>query len=458
MQISKFLRMIFHLLLKQIQKFQKFLRVVFLPVLSPLIKRETKLLFIVALFFPIIFFPPVIGIFSYLLPHFSLSLIPNVSFCFILWFAVFYPSFSLYMVFLNNLLEYKKREGHSYSIKNILLDILKIKHENINDVIILLSILLMLIYVYFLISVFLLPMHPFVYLYVIIVIGLILYMFGLLTFAGFQDKKAGILLLSIIATFAISLSPFVVRRSTLHINTQEIAFKLIIPIFASILASILAGIINYMQKKTHIYKIRKWEKWSIFFDDRLLVAILITVFPTIFIFSLFSIGVLVLLFGKEIVYFSIKTVLIGILAILFISLSVQLLSSFWFLRDFPKTLLTFFSSWKEFFDCYYGNDTHTISDENLNRLIKIKGECMGISFNREYEDHPFFEQSFWLKLIDREELIEVIRFKEILPIKKSVWEGDKIIAIGFPRKIYDNQEKDFRYIFEAHYIETITNQ
>jgi len=192
-------------------------------------------------------------------------------------------------------------------------------------------------------------MHPFVYLYVIIVIGLILYMFGLLTFAGFQDKKAGILLLSIIATFAISLSPFVVRRSTLHINTQEIAFKLIIPIFASI----LAGIINYMQKKTHIYKIRKWEKWSIFFDDRLLVAILITVFPTIFIFSLFSIGVLVLLFGKEIVYFSIKTVLIGILAILFISLSVQLLSSFWFLRDFPKTLLTFFSSWKEFFDCYY---------------------------------------------------------------------------------------------------------
>jgi len=83
---------------------------------------------------------------------------------------------------------------------------------------------------------------------------------------------------------------------------------------------------------------------------------------------------------------------------------------------------------------------------------------MGISFNREYEDHPFFEQSFWLKLIDREELIEVIRFKEILPIKKFVWEGDRLIAIGFPIKIYDDREKDFRYIFEAHYIEAITNQ
>jgi len=63
-----------------------------------------------------------------------------------------------------------------------------------------------------------------------------------------------------------------------------------------------------------------------------------------------------------------------------------------------------------------------------------------------------FEQSFWLKLMDGKRSIEIIRFKEILSTKKSVWEGDKIIAIGFPRKIYDNQEKDFRYVFKAHYI------
>ena len=60
--------------------------------------------------------------------------------------------------------------------------------------------------------------------------------------------------------------------------------------------------------------------------------------------------------------------------------------------------------------------------------------------------------------MDGKRSIEIIRFKEILSTKKSVWEGDKIIAIGFPRKIYDNQEKDFRYVFEAHYIEPLINQ
>ena len=235
----------------------KFLRIVLLPILSPIIEKKTKLLFIVALFFPLLFFPPIIAIFSYLLPGFSLSFIPNISFCFMLWFAIFYPSFSLYIVFLNNLLEYKKREEHSYSIKSILLNILKIKHKNVNDVLKLLSILLMLIYVYFLISVFLLPMHPFVYLYVIIVIGLILYMFGLLIFAGFQDKNATILSLSIIATFIISVPPLVIR-SMPHVDIQEVIFKLIVPVTTTIIASIIT--INYMQKKTHIYKMRKWEK------------------------------------------------------------------------------------------------------------------------------------------------------------------------------------------------------
>ncbi|MCD6222594.1 MAG: hypothetical protein J7K12_02790 [Thermoplasmata archaeon] len=47
--------------------------------------------------------------------------------------------------------------------------------------------------------------------------------------------------------------------------------------------------------------------------------------------------------------------------------------------------------------------------------------------------------------MDGKRSIEIIRFKEILSTKKSVWEGDKIIAIGFPRK------KDFRYVFKAHY-------
>ena len=69
-----------------------------------------------------------------------------------------------------------------------------------------------------------------------------------------------------------------------------------------------------------------------------------------------------------------------------------------------------------------------------------------------------FEQSFWLKPADEKRSIEVIRLKEILSTKKSVWEGDKIIAIGFPRKIHDNQEKDFRYVFEARYIEPLINQ
>jgi len=425
----------------------RFLKIVFLPFLSPSIEKRIKILFTIALFFPLIIAVP-----SYLLSYIISFSFPNPIFLFTLWFIVFYTISWLYMVFINNLLEIKKQRGYSYSIKKILLNILKFKYGDVNDIILLFSLLLIIVYAYLIIFPFYNPLKNLdTALLILIYMGLffatsILFFGFLLFFIGLQERKTTII--SLVLSFsAILFIPSTISLIPLAIKSYKSYLSIILGL---IISAILPPLMQRLYPKRFVFT-RK-EKWSLFFDGRL-IFLHIPIYFALFLSILMIFSALKMFVEQKI--FLVGVFLISIVTSLIISFFILLAFSFLFFKCDPEIMLSFFDSWRKFFECYHhGKYTNTINDYHLNKLVKIAGKCVGISFNETYKDYySLFEQSFWLELRDGDGIIEIIKLESFF-YKKLVQEGDTIMVIGFPRKIYDEQEKNFRYIIEAHYIES----
>lgn len=426
----------------------EFLKIIFLPFLSHSIRKRAKIIFLAALFFPLLLAIP-----SYLLSHAIHLSLPNLFFYFILWLAIFYPFSGFYIVFINNLLKlkYKKKSSYLYSIKNILFQILKFKYKSSEPPLLLLSFLLVGMYVYLLFPIFSTPAKSsvafFIYLYLILLESLLFFL-SLLVFAGLQDNLATLISLTVSFSIMLLLLPFFL--------TKQFTFPSLIGIWKWLLLLLLPVILQDLFLRSRIRRrfsifARKEEKWSLLFDGRLFFLFLLMYF-LFFLFIWLNMYLLISLANRQ--FLSVR-LFIPFALLSFLISTIFIIISIISLKDLPSTLLSFFSSWKKFFDCYSGENAPKIKDENLNKLTKITGKCIGLSFNERYTDfYPLFEQSFWIKV--ENEILEIIRLRELIPLQKVIREGDTIMAIGFPRKIYD-EEKSFRYILEAHYIEPINN-